>query len=86
MEDRPKIRVLKWCHNVIKGWAKENGWSMTRQIEEMVRDALVSHPENGKEWIAGMAVVTRKGDLTTITEKTVVAAGRSMGHEVGDGL
>jgi len=73
------IGVTPEDHATIKLLAKKNNRSMKGQVTEIL--ALVSHPENGHEIIDGMAVVTR--DFTNVTEKTVVAAGRSMGHEVG---
>jgi hypothetical protein len=74
------IRVSDETYATIKLLAKKGNRSMTGQVTELL--ALVSHPENGHEVIDGVAIISKAGDLTKITEKTVVSVGRCMGHEV----
>jgi hypothetical protein len=66
MENRPKIRVTPEAYATIQGMAKKGNRSMTKQVSQIL--ALVSHPQDGMETIDGMAVITRIGDKTIVTE------------------
>jgi hypothetical protein len=65
-DNRPQVRVTPEAYATIQGMAKKGRRSMTSQVSQIL--ALVSHPQDGMETIDGMAVITRSGDKTIVTE------------------